>query len=135
MAEPAQQNLQTARRYLRALEQFATGDALAEFFDPTVVHEEFPNRIFDKGMRRDLAALLSGAERGKQILVSQSFEVHNAVAAGQHVAIELDWTGTLAVPLGTLPAGAQMRAHLGVFIEFENGKIKAQRNYDCYEPW
>jgi ketosteroid isomerase-like protein len=26
-----------------------------------------------------------------------------------------------------------LRAHLGVFLEFRDGRIVAQRNYDCYE--
>jgi ketosteroid isomerase-like protein len=28
-----------------------------------------------------------------------------------------------------------MRAHIAAFLEFRDGKIVAQRNYDCYEPF
>jgi ketosteroid isomerase-like protein len=31
--------------------------------------------------------------------------------------------------------GDVMRAHFATFIEFRDGKIVAQRNYDCFEPW
>jgi len=41
----------------------------------------------------------------------------------------------LAVPLATLPAGSQMRAHFAMFLDFEDGKITSQRNYDCFDPW
>jgi hypothetical protein len=135
MPDASQRNLEIAHRYLRALEQFATGDALAAFFAPEVLHQEFPNRLFAHGMRRDLAVLLAGAERGRRLLAGQCYEVQNAVARGEFVALEILWTGTLAAPLGTLPPGAELRAHVGVFLEFQNGKIKAQRNYDCYDPW
>ncbi|MEU5049278.1 hypothetical protein [Streptomyces sp. NPDC021096] len=55
------------------------------------------------------------------------------MAVGDQVALEVTWTGTLAVPLGDLPAGHVLRAHIAVFLEFREGKIRAQRNYDCYE--
>jgi hypothetical protein len=41
----------------------------------------------------------------------------------------------LLVPLATLQAGATMNAHFAMFFEFENGRIRVQRNYDCFEPW
>jgi ketosteroid isomerase-like protein len=51
------------------------------------------------------------------------------------MAIEVQWTGTLAVALGTLPAGGEMRARFAMFLELRDGKIARQRNYDCFEPW
>jgi ketosteroid isomerase-like protein len=32
-------------------------------------------------------------------------------------------------------AGGEMRAYFAVFFEFRDGKIVAQRNYDCFDPW
>ena len=54
---------------------------------------------------------------------------------GNRVGLEVIWTGTRAVPVATLPAGAQMRARFAVFLEFRDGRIVAQRNYDCFDPW
>ena len=130
-----QANLQTARQYLAAIELGATGDALARFFTPDVVQEEFPNRLVAAGARRDLAAILEGALRGRQVMRAQHFEVRHALATDDRVALEVLWTGTLAVPLGTLPAGGQMRARFAVFLDFRDGRIAAQRNYDCFDPW
>jgi ketosteroid isomerase-like protein len=127
--------LELARRYLQALEGGATGAALAAFFAPDVVHEEFPNRLNPHGKRADLAALRAAAERGRQLMAAQRYEVLGAVADGDRVALEIRWTGTLAVPVGPLPAGGEMRARCAVFLEFRDGLIVRQRNYDCFDPW
>ncbi len=131
----SEQNLAIARQYLRALEQFTAGDELARYFTLDVVQQEFPNRLMNDGVVRDMSELLAGAERGKQLLARQTFEVRNAVADGNHVALEILWIGVLAIPVAGLTPGAEMRAHIATFLEFEGGKIKAQRNYDCYVPW
>jgi ketosteroid isomerase-like protein len=41
----------------------------------------------------------------------------------------------LGVPVGALTPGAEMRAHFAVFLDFRDGKIVRQRNYDCFEPF
>ena len=128
-------NLEIARDYLRAIEKGATGDALARFFAPDVKHEEFPNRLSPRGSRNDLAAMLMGAERGQKAVSSQHYEIQREMESGNRVALEVIWTGTLAVPMATLAAGAEMRAHFAVFLDFRDGQIAAQRNYDCFDPW
>jgi ketosteroid isomerase-like protein len=52
---------------------------------------------------------------------------------GDRVALEVEWTGTLALPFGGLPAGSPMKAYFAMFLEFQEGKIARQRNYDCFE--
>ena len=129
-------NLQTARRYLAALERRASPEAIAEFLHPDIVAEELPNRLVPSGVRRDLAGMLQGVERGNQILLSQSYRVGAALAEGERVALEVAWTGTLACAFGEqLPQGTTLRARIGMFLEFRDGRIVAQRNYDCYEAW
>jgi ketosteroid isomerase-like protein len=128
-------NLALARSYLEAIERGATGDELADFFTDDVVQEEFPNRLTPQGARRGLAEILEGAERGQKVMRKQRFELLHAVAEGDHVALEVRWTGTLAIPLGSLPAGGEMRARFGVFLDFRDGRIHRQRNYDCFDPW
>jgi ketosteroid isomerase-like protein len=135
MRELEADNLALVRRYLAAVASGATGDALAAFYAPDAVQEEFPNRLMAKGARRDLAAILDAATRGQSVMTSQSFEVLNAVVQGDQVALEVQWIGTLAIPFGTLPAGGQMRARFAQFFELRAGMIVAQRNYDCFDPW
>src|SRR4051812_27570240 len=127
-------NLTIARRYLESIESGEPGDSLA-FFAPDVVQEEFPNRLTPQGARRDLAAIQEAGERGRKVMTAQRYEVLNAVVNGDHVALEVQWTGTLAVPYESIPAGGAMRARFAVFLELRDGKIVRQRNYDCFEPW
>jgi ketosteroid isomerase-like protein len=123
-----------ARRYFDALER-SDRAALDELLDPALTQHELPNKLQPQGRVRDRAAMLADFERGKSVLRSQRYEVRNAVAQGDRVALEVTWTGTLAVPLGTLPAGAEMRASLAIFLELRAGRIVAQSNYDCFEPF
>lgn len=127
--------LDLAADYLSALERGAVGDELAGFFDPEVEQRELPNRLSPHGATRDLAALLDGAVKGQALLTSQRFEIINGVESGNQVALEVLWTGTLALPVGSLFPGDQMRAHFAIFLEYRDGLIFRQRNYDCFEPW
>lgn len=128
-------NLQAARRYLAAIEAGATGDALAAFFTEDVVQEEFPNRLVPAGARRDLHAILDGAVRGQAVLTSQRFDVQRATVQGDRVALEVVWTGTLAIPIGSVRPGEALRARFAVFLDYRGGRIAAQRNYDCFDPF
>ncbi len=71
----------------------------------------------------------------KLLFTTSIYEIKNAVVSGDSVAVEVLWTGTLAIAFGTLTAGSQMRAHSAMFFEFKDGRIASQRNYDCFEPW
>ena len=126
--------LHLAREYL---ESIGTADELGglRFFADDVIQVEFPNRLVPNGATRDLAALRDAAERGRKVVTAQRFEVLNAIASDNQVAVEAVWTGTLAVPLGSIPAGGQMRARFAIFLTYCDGKIVRQHNYDCFDPW
>lgn len=125
-------NLEIARRYLAAIEQ---GTELTPFYHPRVIQEEFPNRLNPSGSHADLDGILAAYERGRKVLLGQRFEILNTIAQGEEVAIEVQWTGTLAVAFGKIPEGGQMRARFTVWLTFDNGRILSQRNYDCFEPF
>jgi ketosteroid isomerase-like protein len=138
MSEPSPteaDNLALARRYLAALAQGATGEALEAFLHPDIVQQEFPSRLNPQGARSDRATMLARAERGARLLSAQRFELRRALAQGDSVALEVDWSGTLAVPLGSLPAGHELRARFAMFLQLEGGRIIAQNNYDCFEAF
>jgi ketosteroid isomerase-like protein len=125
----------TVRRYLERLGSGATGAALAEFFTGDARQIELPNKLNPRGGESDLPTLLARSVQGKQLLARQSYDVISAVAEGDRVAVEARWEAELAVSLGTLAAGASMKAHFAMFFEFRGDRIAVQRNYDCFEPW
>jgi ketosteroid isomerase-like protein len=69
------------------------------------------------------------------VLQSQSYEIHNTVEQGEVLVLELTWRGRLAVPVGSLGPGDEMRARFAVILEFRDGRIFRQRNYDCFDPF
>ncbi len=127
-------NLEKIRLYLQALEEGKLSE-VSELFAPEVQMEQLPNRIYPQGLRAGLAEMKLGAEKGRKLLSSQTYQIKKAVVNGDSVAVEVLWTGKLAMAFGNLTAGAEMRAHSGMFFEFQDGKIVSQRNYDCFEPW
>ena len=133
MGAPAD-NLAAARQYIKAIDSGACGEGIAPFFATEAVVEIFPSRFFPNGSRDDLARIRAAADRGNKALTCQRYQIKNELSSGDTVALEIVWTGTLAVPFQSKPARAQMRAHFATFLQFKDGKILAQRNCDCYDP-
>jgi len=139
-AEQELAQLELARRYLAAIERSTSGatdagEGAAAFLAPDVIQEEFPNLFVPTGAKRDLATLQDAAARGRKVLSGQRYEVRHAHVAGDTVVLEVLWVGTLAIPVRSLAEGAEMRAHFAVVLQYRDGKIWRQRNYDCFEPW
>ena len=120
------------RDYLKAIEE--RRETLS-FFTDDVVQEEFPNALVPAGARRTLDDLKAAAERGRGVLQSERYEIVTLCETGDRVAAEVLWRGVLAVPLRSLKPGDAMKARFAVFFELRGGRIAAQRNYDCFEPW
>ncbi len=127
-------NLDQARRYLKAIEDGEV-DLVTNLFSPDATIEQLPNRIYPQGLRADVTKIAGAFEKGRKPFSRQTYEITNHLVTGDLVAMEVIWTGTLTLAFGTLAAGSQMRCHSAMFIEFRNGKIVSQRNYDCFEPW
>jgi ketosteroid isomerase-like protein len=123
------------RQYLLAVASLGSFDDVANFFSPDIVFQEFPNRIAPQGRVRRAADLRAAYEQGRQLLRSQTYTVQRIVEAGEEIAVELEWVGTLAIPVMNLPAGSEMKAFVAMFLTFRDGKIISQRNYDCYPPF
>jgi ketosteroid isomerase-like protein len=130
-----QANVETVRTYLAAVESGEAGAVLRKIFTEDIRQIELPNRLNPSGQQSDLAGMLLRSEQGRKVLRSQHYEILSELAQGSRVAVEAVWTGILAVPLGTLAPGSQMKAHFAMFFEFREGRIASQRNYDCFEAW
>jgi ketosteroid isomerase-like protein len=132
----AEANLAQVRSFFAAIQGGGDPAALAAFYHEDVVQEEFPNAFLPQGARRTRVELQEAAARGRKAMASQTFEILNAFASGAFVLVEAAWSGTLAIPIGDkTPAGTVMRARFAQVFEFRDGKIAAQRNYDCFYPW
>lgn len=141
LAATEQFNLERARQFLSAIEEDCLRAAddptssAAEFYATDVVQEEFPNRFLPNGASRSLPELREAAARGRKVMRAQRFEPRTVHAIGETVILEVLWVGTIAIPIGALAPGDEMRAHFAVFLEFGDGLIVHHRTYDCFEPF
>jgi ketosteroid isomerase-like protein len=135
MTDEEARNVATVRNYLSALQRGKAGDDLREFFTEDVRQVEMPNQLNSRGQESDLEHILQRSQQGLRILQRQQYEIVSEVAHEDRVAVEARWTGVLAVALGKVEPGAELRASFAMFFLFREGKIAIQRNYDCFDPW
>ena len=117
-----------------AISDGASGDRLRGFFHPDAVQVEYPSLMRPEGHRRPLDEMLAGAELGLTLIRDQRYDVHHVVEQGDHVAVQLTWTATMAVDAGPLVAGTELVSHVAAFYDFRDGLVLRQSSYDCYEP-
>src|ERR1700722_4021589 len=130
-------NVQLAREYLRAVESMGPPENVSRFYSNDIEFHEFPNRIVPHGRVRRRPDLQAAYGQAQKLLSSQRYEVRRVVENGDEVAVELEWTGVLAmaVPAMDFSAAHEMKAYVAMFLTFRDGKIVSQRNYDCYPPF
>jgi ketosteroid isomerase-like protein len=121
--------LELIRSWIGAIE---AGFDLAPFLAEDCVQEEMPNRLFPAGRRNDRAAILANAEKGRGVIERQRYDIVSATVEGERIALEIEWSGTLKVPFGAVPVGAELRAKIAMFLTVRDGQIAQIRNYDCY---
>jgi ketosteroid isomerase-like protein len=131
----SERNIEVVRNYMKALQDGEAGDSLRRFFTQDVRQIEMPNQLNPRGQESDLEHILQRSLKGKEILKWQSYELVSEMAQEDRVAVEARWTGVLAVTMGKLAAGAEMKASFAMFFRLRDGRIAMQRNYDCFEPW
>lgn len=127
-------NMDVVRRLIAAIEAFDVETAAA-LYHPDVVQTEYPNRLYAKGQVRDAETMLKDLPRGRQVLRSQRYPIETIFAAGDRVVVETRWEGILNVPLGALQPGDAMVAHICMVFTLRDGRVIAQKNYDCYEDF
>jgi ketosteroid isomerase-like protein len=118
--------------YLQAVEAQNVDEA-NRLMHPDIENLEHPNKMLPAGKRYDLAAMRAAGERGRAIMASQRFEIRSMIVEGDRAAVQIAWSGTLAVAAGPLPAGHVMRAQVCSIIELKDGKVWRQEQYDCFE--
>lgn len=127
-------NEKTVVQFLKMLESKTSTDELDKFYHPDAKQIEFPNALTKQCTTRNLQELKTAAEKGAKVLTKEKYEVKNLISTADIVVLECIWRGKLAIPIGDIEAGGQMKAYFAQIFEFKEGKIFRQRNYDCFEP-
>ncbi len=128
-------NENTVVLFLKMLESRTSSDELERFYHPESQQIEFPNALTKQCTTRNLQELKEASEKGSKVLTKEEYEVKNLISTNDTVVLECLWRGTLAIPIGNIKAGGQMKAHFAQIFEFKDGKIFRQRNYDCFEAF
>jgi ketosteroid isomerase-like protein len=127
--------IEHAKAFVAAVAAGGSRESIEAFYADDIIQEEFPNLLMPKGAVRDFINLRAAYDQSRYAIASQSYEVVNAIASGNTVALETIWTATLALGFGTLKPGDTMRARFAQFFDFRGGLIVRIRNYDCFDPW
>lgn len=122
-------------QFIHTLQNRTSADELLPFYHPDIEQIEFPNAITPTTAIRNLNDLKAASERGQKILKKEEYEVTKSYVLENTVIIEVIWTGTLAISIGSIPVGGQMKANFAQFYDFKDGLIIRQRNYDCFQPF
>lgn len=128
-------NLQAYERFVEALERFAGPEEVGAMWTHDIEFHELPNLLVPNGRVRSRSEALAGLSKAPVVLSAQRYEVLKAVESGETLVLDLDWSGTLRVPLGQTPVGGVLRARFAAFVTFRDGLICEQTNFDCYQPF
>lgn len=132
----ASANVNTYLSFIHNLTSYITDTvAYSEILHPDVVFYDNPNLINKVGQVRNASKGMAGVAVGQKILAAQRYDFIEIIETGDKLIIECIWTGTMAIDAGHLKQGQQLKAYICMIVEFKNGKIISQRNYDCYAPF
>lgn len=126
---------QKAIDFIGALQNRNSFDTIKEFYHSDIEHTEYPNTLTKNKTIRNLQELMEASIRGQKVLLKEEYEIINTFAFENTVIVESVFIGTLAIAIGNIEPGGQMKAYFAQFFEFKDGKIFRQRNYDCFEPF
>ena len=108
--------------------------AMAAIMHPEARISELPNAVNRGGTERDVATAREAFARGRVLLASQTYDVHEVIESGDTIAARTTWRGTMAIDAGPLKAGQELVAHIATFTQVRDGRIFRHATYDCYEP-
>jgi len=129
-------NLQTYLEFVKKVENLSDNpDDYKDLLHTEVEFRELPNLLNKNGQVRGLEMSLEGLKKARMILTGQKYEIVGFVDGGEKITVEKIWTGKLAMDIGNLKKGQELKAYICAVVEFKDGKIYRHRSYDCYEPF
>jgi ketosteroid isomerase-like protein len=127
--------IETTQALHGALQAGHHSDELRDLLTDDVSFTEYPNLIKPAGGTSGLRDILAASRAGAQLLSSQLYDVHHAIAHGDTAILRLTWTGTVREAAGPFTAGQRLTAHIAQFVTVRDDRISAIATYDCYEPF
>lgn len=134
MSDASSPNRQLVERFIHAIESGVHGDALREFLHPDIEETDYPSLMNPQGGRRRLSEILASSTAGAGMIVGQRYDVRRVVEAGDDLVVQVDWHGTPAQALGSVPAGVELHSNSVISFGIESGRIRRIEAYDCYDP-
>ena len=90
---------------------------------------ELPMPATPRGRGGKRPVLRAAAERVLALFPERQMKIRNLVAQGQQVAVELEWSGTAALAMGTVKPGAMVRLRIASFFTVADGLITKHTDY------
>jgi ketosteroid isomerase-like protein len=120
-----------ARGYLTALSEGHGPEAIARFFSEDAIQELLPSPLNPRGARRSRTSIARAREKSLALFPAETNDLRGASGGGSKVALEVLWSGVAAADRPAFGRGQEVESHSAVFLEFRDGLIVRQRNYDC----
>ncbi len=116
---------------LRCVELFNRGtlEWLDECYSRELRWVELPKPGTPRGQEGGYDEYRASAERILRFFPDRKLEVKGCVAAGDQVALQQKWRGTLATPLAGLAAGKVVEVGVASFFTLKDGLIVGQVDY------
>jgi ketosteroid isomerase-like protein len=115
----------------RCVESYNTGalEWVDAFYSKDAHWTELPRAGNPQGRAGSRDYLRECARNDRALFPDRRMSVIDAVAQGDRVALELDWEGTAARPMGSLSQGTTIRLRIASFFTLEKGLITRQVDY------
>jgi ketosteroid isomerase-like protein len=120
-----------ARGYLTALSEGHGPEAIARFFAEDAIQELLPSPLNPRGVRRNRPSIARSREKNLALFPTETNDLRGASGEGSKVALEVLWTGVASADRPGFSRGQLVESRSAVFLEFRDGLIFRQRNYDC----
>ncbi|UUL75269.1 nuclear transport factor 2 family protein [Pseudarthrobacter sp. Fe7] len=129
---PAASPLEHVLAFIRVLEAGGGAADIRPFLAEQFLLTEAPHLLAPEGSTRTLAAVLAGADQGREVVKDQQFTIRRTTCEGGRVAVEADWSATVQMDLRYWDRGETIRARTSSVFEVSSGLIVSQDSYDCY---
>jgi hypothetical protein len=132
--EPAPQTspLDCVLGFIRVIEAGGGAAGIRPFLADSFVLVEAPHLLAPEGSTRTLTEVLQGADQSSDVVSHQEFVIRRTTCEGGRVAVEADWSATVAMDLRYWDRGETIRARTSSVFEVREGLIVSQDSYDCY---